>query len=185
MDCEGPFCYTILLSCTEDKRIISKKDIEGKITNFKHPITAQRVPKIYILKQNEELVYVGYASQSIGTRLGQGIRANGGNGYHGYKWKQTEELQLLVFVFSQQLKGKKNDADKPYILLAEAIEAELVYLIREETGKWPRFQNEIHFNNENLEKAKEIAAEIYLAVGEESKFNVEQPYLATAKVNRQ
>jgi hypothetical protein len=28
----------------------------------------------------------------------------------------------------------------------EAVEAELVYFIREKTGKWPKYQMEIHFH---------------------------------------
>lgn len=164
MEYKGPFCYVLCLSGSEEKRVLYKKDLEGNVIKFKHPVTKNRTPKIYILKQEEEIVYVGYASQSIGTRLGQGIRANGANGYHGYKWKQALELILYVFVFDHLLIGKKNKEDEPYVLMAEAVEAELVYLIREKTGKWPCFQNEIHFNNENLNKAKGIAAEIYDSV---------------------
>lgn len=40
----------------------------------------------------------------------------------------------------------------------EAIEGELVYLIRNKFGYWPKFQNEIHFSN--CDGAKEIAMEI-------------------------
>ncbi len=29
----------------------------------------------------------------------------------------------------------------------EAIEGEIVYLIRHKTNKWPEYQNEIHFSN--------------------------------------
>lgn len=153
-----------MLSGKEDKRIILKKICDGKVSNFKTPITKDRTPKIYVLKHKEAIVYIGYASQSIGTRLGQGMRAAGLNGYHGYKWKQVDELELFVFVFDQKLKGSKHKDDKPFINLAEAVEAELVYLVREKTGKWPEFQNEIHFNNEELEKAKAIAAVFYTKI---------------------
>jgi hypothetical protein len=157
----GPYCYTLLLSGKEDKRIISKKICDGKETNFKPPINQNLTPKIYVLKYKGVVVYVGYASQSIGTRLGQGMRAAGLNGYHGYKWKQVEELDLYVFVFDQKLKGSKHKDDKPFVNLAEAVEAELVYLIRGKMGEWPEFQNEIHFNNWELEKAKKIAKDLY------------------------
>ncbi|MBQ4915275.1 hypothetical protein J8L85_12555 [Maribacter sp. MMG018] len=163
MEYKGPYCYTLWLSGSEEKRVLSKNDLEGYATTFKHPVTQNKTPKIYILKQEEEIVYVGYASQSIGTRLAQGIRASGLNGYHGYKWKQANELNLLVFVFDHTLQGDK-DADKPYVQFAESVEAELVYLIREKTGQWPKFQNEIHFNNHNLQKAKGVAEEIYAMV---------------------
>ncbi|RFC55010.1 hypothetical protein [Brumimicrobium aurantiacum] len=167
MDFKGPYCYTLFLSGEKDKRVLFKKDSNGHETNFKKPVTKSKTPKIYILKAKEKIVYVGYASQSIGTRLGQGIRATGKNGYHGNKWKQVSELELLVFIFDQELKGNKHDDDKPHIALAEAVEAELVFKVRKETGKWPEFQNEIHFNNVRLEKAKEIAREIYGEVSEE------------------
>jgi hypothetical protein len=41
----------------------------------------------------------------------------------------------------------------------EAIEGELVFLIRQRTGDWPRYQNEIHFTNSAA--AKKIAVKIY------------------------
>tara|TARA_R110000868_G_scaffold411461_1_gene704394 strand:- start:1227 stop:1568 length:342 start_codon:yes stop_codon:yes gene_type:complete len=59
-------------------------------------------------------------------------------------------------------------------VLVESVEAELLYLIRKKTGKWTCFQNEIHFNNHNLKKAKEIALEIYLAVRSYNQSNPEQ-----------
>ena len=59
-------------------------------------------------------------------------------------------------------------------VFVESVEAELVYLIRKKTGKWPCFQNEIHFSNHNLKKAKEIALAIYLAVSSHNQSNPEQ-----------
>jgi hypothetical protein len=153
-----------MLSGKEDKRIISKRVRDGKESTFKTPVTQKLRPKIYVLKYEGAIVYIGYASQSIGTRLGQGMRAAGLNGYHGYKWKQVDKLELYVFVFDQQLQGSKHKEDTPYINLAEAVEAELVYLVREKTGKWPEFQNEIHFNNTELENAKAIAADLYTKI---------------------
>lgn len=164
MEYSGPYSYTLHLTGEEDKRAIEKKTCNGVVSNFKQPVTLDKTPKIYILKHSGNIVYVGYASQSIGTRLGQGMRAAGLNGYHGYKWKQVEQLELLVFVFDKTLKGNKHKDDMPYIAFAEAVEAELVYKARQETCKWPAFQNEIHFNNEELESAKEIATEIYNVV---------------------
>lgn len=164
MKYSGPYCYTLFLSGEENKRVIAKKECDGEPGNFSGKVNLKKTPKIYILIAKDKIVYIGYASQAIGTRLGQGIRAGGLNGYHGYKWKQVDELELFVFVFDQELNGSKHKDDEPFILLAEGIEAELVYKLREETGKWPDFQNEIHFNNEKLETAKEIAAQMYTAV---------------------
>ena len=158
---KGPYCYILLLTGDENNRVISKKIYDGKETSFKTPVTKDRTPKIYILKYNKQIVYIGYTSQSISVRLYNGLKATGLNGYHGYKWKKHDEIELLVFVFKQQLNGSKHDDDKPYVNLAEAIEAELVYKVRNETGLWPAYQNEIHFNNVQLENAKKIAADIY------------------------
>lgn len=73
----------------------------------------------------------------------------------------ADELQLFVFVFNQSLIGNNHDDDIPFTELAEAIEAELVYTVRNATGKWPAYQNEIHFNNQQSELAKAIAKDIY------------------------
>ncbi len=99
MEYKGPYCYTLFLSGKKDKRIISKKISKGVVATFTKSVTQKLTPKIYILKYKAQIVYVGYASQPIGTRLGQGMRATGLNGYHGYKWKQVSELELMVFVF--------------------------------------------------------------------------------------
>ncbi len=48
----------------------------------------------------------------------------------------------------------------------ESIEAELVYLVRNKTNSWPRFQNEIHFNN-NFAKGKKIATQIFELINDE------------------
>ncbi|MDO8578754.1 MAG: hypothetical protein Q7R50_06200 [Dehalococcoidales bacterium] len=42
----------------------------------------------------------------------------------------------------------------------EAIEGELVYYIREKTGKWPKYQMEIHFHSDVTEGESQIARSI-------------------------
>ena len=165
MEYSGPYQYRLFLSGTKQQRFIYKKVQDSVVTNFKSPVTLKKTPKIYLLKYNNTIVYVGYAGQSIGTRLGQGIRASGTNGYYGYKWKQVSEIELLVFVFNKTLKGNKHIYDTPFIEFTEAVEAEIVFLIRQNTGQWPRFQNEIHFNNsvntKERETVKATALNIY------------------------
>lgn len=46
-------------------------------------------------------------------------------------------------------------------LYGEAVEAEVVYLVRKETGNWPLGQNEIHFNNAHPKQARLEAQKIY------------------------
>ena len=115
-----------------------------------------RHPKIYVIKSESDYLYVGYASQSIITRLNQGFRAVGKNGYHGYKWKKLEKVEVHDFVFPILAETSAKESR----LYFEAIEAELVFQIRTHTGKWPLYQNEIHFNNEFKKEAIRIADEL-------------------------
>jgi hypothetical protein len=162
----GPYTYDLILESVKDDRIVAKRIFEGKeCRTFKKPVTNDKTPKIYVLQAEGIIFYVGYTSQSISNRLRDGLKKEGTfKDYKGYKWKNTSSLKLHIFVFDYILKGKRCEADIPIINLAEAVEAELVYLVREKTGKWPEFQNEIHFNNEELEKAKAIAADLYTKI---------------------
>lgn len=121
--------------------------------------------KVYIIKNGEKFLYVGEAHCSIDTKLKRGFTPyryyirNGKKrgGYQGYKWIQLSqdeerpELSLYVIVLEEKYNNIRE--------FAEAVEGELVYLIRFHNGQWPEFQNEIHFNNE--EGAKEFAEEIF------------------------
>ena len=162
MTYSGPYQYSLLLHGEKERSIKQKLNHLGNvIPSFKGPITKDKCPKIYILLIDEHIVYVGYTGQSVSNRLRYGINPKGAKGYKGYKWKEQTQIKLIVFVFDQDLKGNKHKDDESYILLSEAVEAELVYKVRNETGRWPEFQNEIHFNNDSLEKAKIIANEMF------------------------
>lgn len=115
------------------------------ITKFYAPLTSN-VCKLYTLSNEEGILYVGQAKQSMRNRLRFGLQADGKNGYHGYKWKNLPNLELNVFVFPEYNRKQ-----------VEAIEAEVVYAVRQKTGKWPLHQNEIHFNNV-FPKAMEVAS---------------------------
>lgn len=117
-------------------------------TTFTKPATTNKLPKIYLAKYKDDIVYVGITTQSITNRLRGGFIATSKHGYHGYKWKNLNEIDLAIFFF-------ENPIEK-----IEAIEAEIVYLIRSETGFWPKYQTEIHFHNAT-KKEKEIARAIY------------------------
>lgn len=82
----GPYCYTLQLTGNKENRIIAATFLNGIEAKYNGPVTKPRVPKIYILKQGNEIVYIGYTSQSITNRFRQGIKASGAKGYHGYKW---------------------------------------------------------------------------------------------------
>ncbi len=121
--------------------------------------------KLYVIKDGEKFLYVGEANCSIVTRLRRGFTSyryfsrngNARGGYQGYKWIKLSDsevrsaLSVYVLVFE-----KKYDEYRGFV---EAVEGELVYLIRKETKQWPLFQNEIHFTNEP--GAAKIAEEIF------------------------
>lgn len=114
-----------------------------------------------MIKLKGEIVYIGYTSQSLSARLNTGLKASGKNGYHGYQWKNaSDQFTLSVFVFERELSGDR-EKDKALIEFYEAIEAELVYRFRAENGKWPRYQQEIHFNNKNRKRVLGIVEYIY------------------------
>lgn len=135
---------------------------EEKALNTKNRI-------LYIIKHNSKFLYVGEAKSSLKTKLERGFssyrfyKRNGKarNGYKGYKWIELFEnpknkLNIFVVLFNKSYSS--NEGRK----IIEAIEGELVYLIRSQLGYWPKFQNGIHFNNNNfaVAYAKNIYNEI-------------------------
>ena len=119
---------------------------QGK--GFVYPDVSDKLPKLYIVKHGKGICYVGITSQDIRKRLRYGLSAKGEHGYYGYKWKDLDEVELLIWSFP----GSATD----YV---EAVEAELVYFIREKTGKWPKYQMEIHFHGSS-ESERQVAKSI-------------------------
>ena len=125
--------------------------VNGIPTNhFVAPDTRRGINKLYMLKSNQEICYVGITRQPMSSRLWIGYQTNSRTGYSGYKWRsKITEGKLLVWCFSDTEDN------------GEAIEGELVYLIRNKTGKWPSYQMEIHFHPDATEKEKQIADLIF------------------------
>lgn len=119
---------------------------QGK--GFVYPDISGKLHKIYVVKHDKEIYYVGITIQDIRERLRGGFYAKGEHGYYGYKWKGLDAVELLVWCFP--------DSNKDHV---EAIEAELVYFIREKTSKWPKYQMEIHFHGAS-ESEMQIAKSI-------------------------
>lgn len=109
-----------------------------------------KLPKLYVVKHGGEVCYVGITKQDIRTRLRYGLNAKGENGYWGYKWRGLDEVELLIWTFPESEIGN-----------VEAIEGELVFLIRQNTGRWPLYQMEIHFHPAATESEKVVAQAIY------------------------
>lgn len=153
-----------------DLKIIDKEDntcscsIEPKVGQA-HDDSGR---KIYIVKTKaNEILYIGEAYTKITTRMQRACtsynhfvrhkKAKGG--YKGYKWlnkKENAERNLIIYVAT--FSTDYNDARDRI----ESIEGELVYLVRTTLEYWPKFQNEIHF--QNIEGAKEIAEKIFMYI---------------------
>jgi len=127
-------------------KCIEANGVQGE--GFVYPDISDKLPKLYIAKRGQEIYYVGITTQDIRKRLRQGFSAKGEHGYYGYKWKDQKMVEILIWCFP----GSSSEH-------IEAIEAELVYFIREKTGNWPKYQVEIHFQRAS-ESEKQIAKAI-------------------------
>jgi len=136
--------YRIML---ENRRIASIEIGGRKVRGFTQPATKNKLPKLYVVKSGSEVIYVGITSQSIRNRLRYGLEAQGKSGYHGYKWKDLSEVDSLIWCFPKESRDR-----------VEAVEAELVYLFRQHTGKWPKYQMEIHFHDASEDEIKAAEA---------------------------
>lgn len=136
MNLSGPFSYH--LSISNNGSTYSHHPESGNAT-FTSPVTT-RSPKIYIANVDGIPIYIGQTVQNIRARLRLGFNADGANGYYGYTWRHHHsQVKLDVWI----LEGADEDRE---ILDVETIEAEIVYLIRQNKGQWPAFQTEIHFH---------------------------------------
>ncbi len=127
--------------------------------------------KLYVIHDQKEILYVGEANSSIKIRFQRACHAfnyysknnKARLGYKGYKWLNrknclSRKLKVTVAVFDITL-----DAEESRCFI-EAIEGELVFIIRTTLKYWPKFQNEIHFSNMN--GAKEIAEEVFKIIND-------------------
>lgn len=148
MTVDNPFIFEINL---KNAKIQSWTELNsGKlVSKLSKPLTGSNY-KIYVLSLKKRVLYVGTTKSSLKSRLNSGLKASGKNGYHGYKWKNQKDVRIFIWNFT--------DLNKEQI---ENIEAELAFIVRSKTGKWPEFQNEIHFNNSYQEKGKDIADKMY------------------------
>lgn len=148
--------YRYSVSLKKHKISSLKREEKGgkirKVRTFQKPVTKAKLPKIYLIKQESDIVYVGATSQGIRNRLRYGLQAKGRGGYHGYAFKGLNQFDMFIWIFPNE---------KPKII--ETIEAEIVYLIRNKTGEWPKYQTEIHFHNAT-KKEKKVANLIYKVV---------------------
>jgi len=123
--------------CRISKNRVVPARLDGReVPGFRCPATRSGVEKLYVVKTGDEFSYVGITSQAMSARFRYGFNPNTATGYHGYAWRHLDEIDL--YVWPARWLGRDQ---------IEAIEAELVFLIREATGRWPIYQTEIHFHN--------------------------------------
>lgn len=148
MTIENPYIFELNLKNAQIQSW-TKFNSDKLVAKLSKPLTGTDY-KIYVLSLIERVFYVGTTKSSLKSRLNSGLKASGKNGYHGYKWKNQKDVRIFIWNFPELNKEQ-----------IENIEAELAFIVRTQTGKWPEFQNEIHFNNSYQEKGKVIAEKMY------------------------
>jgi len=156
MEVDAEYSYALKIKGV-DYRNIDTIVSDDLTVGFHSSLKIKNRPKIYIVHQNSKIYYVGYAGQPFPARLRYGLNPKSTKGYAGYKWKHEDEVSITIFTFSS-LETTLAYADQR--LFVEAVEAEIVYGIRNRTGRWPEYQNEIHFNNHNTAEVRICAKKI-------------------------
>lgn len=133
MNISGPDEYELICSPN------SFKVISPNNTNKFSGQATTSIPKIYIIVNNRNPIYVGSTVQGIRNRLQAGYKATGEHGYKGYPWKGKVKNVGLDIWYLNDVKKKK------WKIEMETIESEVVFLIRENSN-WPQYQREIHFH---------------------------------------
>ncbi|HEX7413077.1 MAG TPA: hypothetical protein VF411_03445, partial [Bacteroidia bacterium] len=126
----------------------------------------------HLITKEREYLYIGEADTSIKIRFQRGFcsyryykknNKTRRDGYKGYKWIEADFKNKKLNVFVATFPFITKTEDKSDRNLLEAVEGELVFLVREKTNKWPLYQNEIHFWNEE-DKHKTIDAKKFAGI---------------------
>ena len=137
MQMSEPLTYRITFNAVGITGVMA---LDGS-AKFSGPATSKK-PKLYVVAHNQQPLYVGVTRQSIRDRLRAGFQAKGNHGYYGYQWRHSLS-SADVDIWLQKGGDMDNMAD------IETVEAEVVFLIRQNSGQWPEFQTEIHFHRSN------------------------------------
>ena len=136
MPIKGPFTYQIRFTPNEITKVVCP---DGRRGNAFLGKASQQVPKLYIVSDGGEPLYVGKTSRRLRERLRAGFKAGGKHGYHGYAWRdRLTQATISVWIATE------GEAQDPTWI--ETVEAEVVFLIRKEYDQWPEHQTEIHFH---------------------------------------
>ncbi|TKJ92948.1 hypothetical protein PaeCFBP13512_06265 [Paenibacillus sp. CFBP13512] len=127
---------------------ILSKELFGK-RNKNSWVQGEGVVYVLLDSDTKEYIYVGECSSN---RSPLATINSGLNRLYSYGFKgKTHSVDAHFFTFGPMTNYKileDQPKDKQIKYLTETIEAEIVYHIREKTGNWPKFQNEIHFRND-------------------------------------
>ena len=143
----GPSIYQITF--TPDK-ITQVVGLDERI-NFRGR-DAEPGAKLYVVSDGNRPVYVGSTRQEIRKRLYRGFQASDGRGGKGYPWRHHLKQATISIWRAEGEEGPD---------WIETVEAEVVFLIRQEYGQWPEHQIEIHFHpsqDDHRRAAREIVA---------------------------
>jgi hypothetical protein len=146
----GPERY--VLSFDAEKFAVSCSKGTPKFSGF----ATSKLPKLYIVSVDHQLIYVGVTRQSMRARFRMGFSATGESGYHGYAWRHKYTEAMLDIWCHEDPPAEHAELD------VETVEAEVVFLSRL-AGQWPAGQTEIHFHPSNASH-REIAATIWRTV---------------------
>jgi len=144
----SPIIYRLEL---EDGRLRPRWLGDKPVSTFLKPVTCPGIPKLYVIGHAGAIIYVGYTRQPVASRLRLGFEAQGEHGYWGYSWKALPYVDLLIWCFPSEERKT-----------IETVEAEVVYLVRKNTGQWPSHQTEIHFHDSSSEQ-RSLAQNVYQA----------------------
>ena len=149
MPIEGPFTYQIGFTADEITKVVCPDGRRGKIFWGE---ASRQVPKLYIISDGGNPLYVGKTSRRLRERLRSGFKAEGEHGYYGYAWRH----RLTWATIDVWLATGDDAQDSTWI---ETVEAEGVFLIRQTCDQWPEHQTEIHFHasfNDHRDAARQI-----------------------------
>jgi hypothetical protein len=159
--------FQLKIGSNNEKRFIEEKYLNNeKINNFSSQFTGKQ-PKIYIVKYEDEIIYVGYTKDSITNRLSYGLAPYNKtetnpeiiprkNPYAGYKWRHLDKVDYFVWVF-EEIELPVTTEMK---YLFENIEAEIVFKLKAH-GSWPKYQSEIHFYSHIDNQQPEICEYVF------------------------
>lgn len=143
------------------------KDMWNLQSGFRAPLTTSG-QKLYVFADGAKIVYVGKSSQKrLTNRLYGGFKASPQrrvNGFKGYAFKYCmTQADLHVFTSPTWITTPAAAEHFSPVEDVELIEAELCFLIRQSSNRWPEYQSEIHFgkfSERHLEAAKKIQSQI-------------------------